>query len=89
MLTGLMVGALLSTQVALADVTPGASPSPVATPVVVTPRADNQSLIEQIPGDDDVVLVAGVAAVTVLGLAGLARLDRRPPVAEQDGNEFE
>lgn len=89
LLTGLVVGSLLSTQVALADATPVASPSAEASPVVVTPSASGQSLIEQFPGDDDVVMVAGVAAVTVLGLTGLALLDRRPPVTEQDGSDFE
>ncbi len=89
LLTGLVVGTLLSTQVALADGTPVASPASGATPVVVTPQADDQSLIEHLPGDDDVVLVAGVAAVTALGLTGLALLDRRPPVTEQDGSDFE
>ena len=89
LLTGLVVGTLLSTQVALADATPVASPAPGATPVAVTPQANDQSLMAQLPGDDDVVLVAGVAAVTALGLTGLAMLDRRPPVTEQDGRDFE
>lgn len=89
LLAGLVVGSLLSAEVALADGAPVASPPAGATPVVVTPKADNQSLIAQLPGDDDAVMVAGVAAVTVLGLTGLALLDRRPPVTEQDGSDFE
>jgi hypothetical protein len=84
----LLVSTLLTGQVALADGSPAAMP-PGATPIPVSSTADYQGLIEQLPGDDDVVLVAGVAAVTVLGLTGLAMLDRRPPVTEQDGAEFD
>ena len=83
---GLMIGTMLTGQVALADGSPAAVSSG-ATPIPVSPVAEDQNLIEQLPGDDDVVLVAGVAAVTVLGLTGLALLDRRPPVTEQDGGD--
>ena len=88
MLAGLVAGTLLSAQVALADGTPTDRQPVEATPVM-TPTPGDQSLIEQLPGDDNVVLVAGVAAVTVLGLTGLAALDRRPPVTEQDGRDFD
>lgn len=60
------------------DSAPGATPLPSATP------AADASLMEQLPGDEDVALVVGVAAVTVMGLAGLAMLDRRPDVTEID-----
>jgi hypothetical protein len=84
----LMLGTMLAGQVALADGSPAAVTFG-ATPIPVSPVAEDQSLIEQLPGDDDAVLVAGVAAVTVLGLTGLALLDRRPPVTEQDASDFD
>jgi hypothetical protein len=84
----LMIGTMLTGHVALADASPAAD-SPGATPIPVSPVAEDQSLIEQLPGDDDVVLVAGVAAITALGLTGLALLDRRPPVTEQDASDFD
>ena len=88
MMASLMMGTMLTGQVALADGSPTVV-SPGATPIPVSPVAEDQSLIEQLPGDDDVVLVAGVTAVTVLGLTGLALLDRRPPVTEQDASDFD
>lgn len=62
----------------------GIDSATVATPLPSATPAADVSLIEQLPGDEDVALVVGVAAVTVIGLTGLAMLDRKPDITEID-----
>ncbi len=52
------------------------SPASVSTPVTTDGR--------DAPDQDDVVLVLGYTAVTVLGLAALALLDRKQEPVDQD-----
>lgn len=77
---------LVSWQSAMADgssVSGSESPAVVTISATATPKAD-KSLIEQLPGEEDTALVVGVAAVTVIGLTGLAILDRRPDVVDHN-----
>lgn len=55
------------------------SQAAVSTPVTTDGR--------DAPGEDDVVLVLGYTAVTVLGLAALALLDRRPEPVDLEHDE--
>jgi FtsH-binding integral membrane protein len=52
------------------------SPAIASTPVTTDAR--------ETPDEDDVVLVLGYTAVTVLGLAGLALLDRKPEAVDPE-----
>jgi hypothetical protein len=66
-----------------------ASGSPVAAvstaPALASPPVTTDG--RDAPDEDDVVLVLGYTAATVLGLAGLALLDRRPEPADHDNDD--
>lgn len=63
-------------------------PAPAASPVTVVTPAD-EGLMKHLSNDDDVILVAGMTAVTVLGLTGLALLDRRPGLPDHEAEPFD